>query len=90
MSAKGSGKGSAKQITEAMAEGRGLIKMSVPVDVWTHARIGVIAALRGQDKGKVAADLIKAGVRDVIARDNRKRPEDDDEADSPTIAIDAA
>jgi hypothetical protein len=64
--------------------------MSVPLDRFSHAKLCALASLRGEDRGKIAADLIRRGLKGVTVRDERTQAEVDDDSDSAAAATDAA
>jgi hypothetical protein len=47
---------------------RTIVRLSVPIDVATHAKLCGLAALRQVDRSQIAANLIKAGLANVIVR----------------------
>ena len=47
---------------------RTIVRLSVPVDVTTYARLCGLAALRGVDRSAIAANIIKAGLATVVVR----------------------
>jgi hypothetical protein len=52
------------------ADGRPkVIRLSVPVDPHTHAKLLAIAALRGVERSELAAGFVRAGLRGVIVQD---------------------
>jgi hypothetical protein len=48
---------------------RTVVRLSVPVDVLTHARLRALAALRGVDASAIAANILRVGLRNVTVRD---------------------
>jgi len=48
---------------------RTIVRLSVPVDVPTHAKLRAISALRGVDASALAASFIKAALASVVVRD---------------------
>jgi hypothetical protein len=48
---------------------RTVIRLSVPVDVPTHAKLRAISSLRGIDASALAASFIKAALASVVVRD---------------------
>ncbi len=51
------------------------VRLSVPVDVLTHARLRALAALRQVDASAIAAGILRAGLRSVTVRDGSEAPE---------------
>jgi hypothetical protein len=47
------------------------VKATVLLDVGTHAKLAVAAALRGLDRSTYAAELISHGLRGVVAFDKK-------------------
>jgi hypothetical protein len=55
------------------ADGRTVtVRVSVPIDRHTHAKLVARAALAGKDRAVVAAELLKKGLRGVIVQDPEK------------------
>jgi hypothetical protein len=48
-----------------IASQRPHVRLSVPVDSYTHAKLCAVAALRGVDRSKLASDILIAGLKDV-------------------------
>jgi len=48
---------------------RTIVRLSVPVDVPTHAKLRAISSLRGVDASTLAAQFIKTALASVIVRD---------------------
>jgi hypothetical protein len=78
-----------KRTAESATFARPQLKTSVPLDVRTHAKLCACAALRGVDRSSLAAKFVKAGLRDVLVLDSRRkagqvceegRPEEEGEA----------
>ena len=59
---------------------RTIVRLSVPVDVPTHAKLRAISALRGVDASVLAAGFVRQGVRGVVLRDV-----DQVEAETPSL-----
>lgn len=60
------------------------VRLSVPVDVRTHARLCAVAALRGVDRSTIAFEILRDGLKDVVVMDSRRksgRVSDDDRLD---------
>jgi hypothetical protein len=55
------------------------VKATVMLDVSTHAKLAVAAALRGMDRSTYAAELIAEGLRGVVAFDKKLKPADQEE-----------
>jgi hypothetical protein len=52
------------------ADGRPkIIRLSVPVDLHTHAKLLAVAALRGVERSELAAGFVKVGLRGVVVQD---------------------
>jgi hypothetical protein len=51
-----------------------VVRMSVPLDVTTYARLLVVATHEGRDRSAVAAEIIQKSMVGVLARDDRKAP----------------
>ncbi len=48
---------------------RTVIRLSVPIDVPTHAKLRAISSLRGVDASVLAANFIKHALASVVVRD---------------------
>jgi hypothetical protein len=48
---------------------RTVVRLSVPVDVLTHARLRALASLRQVDASAIAANILRVGLRNVLVRD---------------------
>jgi hypothetical protein len=71
----------AKEQRKAAVFARPPVKTSVPLDVRTHAKLCACAALRGVDRSSLAAEFIKAGLRDVVVLDSRRKSGQSSEED---------
>jgi hypothetical protein len=58
------------------------IRLSVPVDVPTHAKLCALAALRGVDRSELAAGFIVAGLRHVVITERGDAGREGEEAPS--------
>jgi len=45
------------------------VRLSVPVDTLTHARLRALAALRQVDASAIASQILRAGLARVVVRD---------------------
>ncbi len=52
----------------ANAEVRQTVKTSVPLDIQTHSRLCAWAAMLQQDRGTLAAEILRRGLRHVAIR----------------------
>jgi len=53
----------------AAENSRTVVRLSVPVDTLTHARLRALSALRAQDASAIAANILRVGLRSVVVRD---------------------
>jgi hypothetical protein len=63
----------ANEQRRAAAFARPPVKTSVRLDVRTHAKLCACAALRSVDRSTLAAEFIRAGLRDVVVMDSRRK-----------------
>jgi hypothetical protein len=62
------------QRQEANPQSSRVVKASVPLDVDTHVRLAAVAALRGVDRGALAASLIRDGLKGLITIIDKQKP----------------
>jgi len=49
------------------------VRVSVPLDAKNHAKLCAISALRSVDRSTTAAEILVAGLKDVVVIDSRKK-----------------
>jgi hypothetical protein len=50
-----------------------IVRVSVPLDSRNHARLCALAALRSAERSAVAAEILTAGLKDVVVIDPRSK-----------------
>jgi len=45
------------------------VRLSIPIDRLTHARLRALAALRQVDASAIAGNILRVGLRNVVVRD---------------------
>lgn len=53
-----------------------VVRVSVPLDSRNHARLCALAALRSEERSAVAAEILTAGLKDVVVIDPRSKKDD--------------
>jgi hypothetical protein len=53
------------------------VRLSIPVDTLTHARLRALAALRQVDASAIAANTLRMGLMRVVVRDGTEGPENE-------------